>query len=151
MSDIKTITIKANAGEEIIGTYVGNHFMDSAPVYRLMDLDVFVVNMNSNSENPELFWLSPLNDADGEPSSPVKMKIKLVDPERKEPTREERKLIIARMIHANEFKIGKTSVEWLDLASGIHNLDLTKELLNELMTTPYKMEFKQGEGWVLIK
>ena len=51
------------------------------------------------------------------------------------------------MIAANEYKEGR-SVEWLNLASGINNLELTKELLRELKENPMKMRFIPGVGHV---
>ena len=56
------------------------------------------------------------------------------------------KFILVKSIAAGEYQDGKRSVEWLDLASGIHNIKLTKALLEE-KTNTYGLVFDSDFGW----
>ena len=63
-------------------------------------------------------------------------------------SREDKKLILARMIAANEYVEGKHSVEWVDFASSIKDIELTKELLKELKDNPVEMVWTPDQGWI---
>lgn len=94
-----------------------------------------------------LYWCSPSNDPDGEPGFPVRS-VTIQNPETdSQKTMEEKTFIIASMIAANQYHEDK-SVEWLDLASGIHNLKETKKILSCLQKTPMHLIFCSGYGWV---
>ena len=66
-------------------------------------------------------------------------------------TREEKKFNIACMIAANEYHEGITPIEWLSLASGVHDVELTKEILKELKQEPMKLVWLQEIGWTKAK
>lgn len=120
-------------------TYVGKNFWGD-DVYKFNNQYAVLVD-------GILFWCTPLNNPDGEPGFHVKQPYDL----QKKPTicvkgKEEKKFILAGMIAANQFN-SMRSVEWLDFASGIHDLSLTKMLLMELQETPMPMLFVPGKGW----
>lgn len=122
------------------------------PVYRLDDKEVYALDLSmGKNETPELYWCSPRNDPDGEPDYPLSRKemAGVVIQKKKEhkKTREEMKFILVKSIAAGEYQDGKRSVEWLDLASGIHNIKLTKALLEELKQTPMDLVFDPDFGW----
>lgn len=120
-------------------TYVGKNFWGN-DVYSFNNQYAVLVDGH-------LHWCIPLNDPDGEPGIHVKQPYDLQkQPENCVKGKEEKKFILAGMIAANQFN-DKRSVEWLDFASGIHNLSLTKMLLMELQETPIPMLFVPGKGW----
>lgn len=129
--------------KEVVLTFVGVDFW-LMPVYRVNNQDLFVKDMSMGKGPVELHWSSPKDDPDGEPDGPFVLKegVKLTieKPQERSSTREEKKFIIAKMIAANEYVDGKNSLEWLDLASGIKDIELTKELLEELKRDPQSMQ-----------
>lgn len=66
-------------------------------------------------------------------------------------TERDKQLIIAKMIAAKEFKEGVTSIEWLDLASGIHDIELTKKLVERQKVDPIYVRWDSGEGYVEVE
>lgn len=110
--------------------------------------DVYVCrNQYAVDLSGSLYWCAPLDDPDGEPDHPVKGDYQLKETlEHQEKSVREKKFVIASMIAANQFH-GR-SVEWLDFASGIKNLQLTKNLLKELQETPMELKFLSGYGWM---
>lgn len=142
MAEIKTLN------------YKGCNFWGN-PVFQLEDREVYLQDLNGGEGSLALYWNTPLSDPDGEPNFPVKVKegvelmIKDYNVKTHKMTREEKKLILAKMIAANEYVEGKNSVEWVDFASSIHDLELTKELLKELKEYPIDLEFYPARGWVM--
>lgn len=142
MAEIKTLN------------YKGCNFWGN-PVFQLEDREVYIQDLNGGEGSLALYWNTPLSDPDGEANFPVKVKegvelmIKDYNIRTHEMTRKEKKLILAKMIAANEYVEGKNSVEWVDFASSIHDLELTKELLMELKEDPIDLEFYPGRGWVM--
>lgn len=134
---------------EILLTYVGTDFW-SRPVFRVNDMDAYIKDLNCGEGEPDLTWSCPKNDPDGEPDYAFKTnkKITILNyDQKKEKTRQEKKLILAKMIAANEYVDGKHSVEWIDFVSSIKDLDLTKRLLSELKEEPIEMTWEPGKGW----
>ena len=118
-------------------------------VYKLKDEEKYYADLG-NEEHHDIYALSPSNDRDGEPNFPINQGnfiIQLI-PKDSQKTRGEQKFTLAKMIAANEYKDGETTVEWIDLASGIKNLELTKELLEELKEHPMELIFDSGIGWI---
>jgi len=138
--------------EAIVLKYYGENDWGQ-PIYQVGDKESFLVDLGMGRlEEPDFHWCSPKNDPYGEPDYPFVMKegieVVIQGPEEPEKSREEKKFIIAKMMAANEYQEGKTSVEWLDRASGIHDLELTKELLTELKEHPMELVFDSGIGWM---
>ena len=122
------------------------------PVYQLDGKEVYALDLSmGKDETPELYWCSPKNDPDGEPDYPLSRKemagVVIHKKKEQKKTREEMKFVLAKSIAAGEYQDGKRSVEWLDLASGIHNIKLTKTLLEELKNTPMDLVFDSDLGW----
>lgn len=136
----------------VVLTRVGTDFW-SCPVYKVGDYDAYVKDIElGRFDEPSLYWSCPRNDPDGEPDIPFKVKegVEVIIKEFK-PTvlsREDKKLILARMIAANEYVEGKHSVEWVDFASSIKDIELTKELLKELKDNPVEMVWTPDQGWI---
>lgn len=61
---------------------------------------------------------------------------------------ERKRFTVAKMMAANEFNDSR-SVEWLDLASGIHDISLTRTILNDLKANPMELQFDSFDGWQL--
>lgn len=141
--------------KEVLLTFVGVDFW-SHPVYRVNNHDLFVKDMSMGDGPVELYWSSPKDDPDGEPDCPVILKegvtLTIEKPQVRPLTREDKKFILARMIAANEFVEGKHSLEWLDLASSIKDIELTKELLAELREDPNSMQvmWTPEQGYIRI-
>lgn len=128
--------------------FCGENFWGNR-VYKLKDEEKYYADLG-NEEHHDIYSLSPSNDPDGEPNFPVNQENFIIQQIKKdnEKSREEQKFILAKMIAANEYKEGKTSVEWIDLASSIKNLKLTKALLEELKEHPMELIFDSGIGWI---
>ena len=93
-------------------------------------------------EEQSLYWCLPTKDPEGEPAFPVSEDYSIKKNSKKEiKDREEYKFILAKMIAANEYKEGITSIQWLDHAAGINQLKLTKQLLHELKEQPIELVF----------
>lgn len=130
--------------------YVGTDFWCN-PVYQVDDKEAFVKNLNQGKGTLDLYWSCPVNDFDGEPNTPFKTDKEIVlinTPQMKKMDRFEKKFTLAVMIAANEYVEGKRSIEWLDFASGIHDLELTKELLAELKENPMPLVHDPEKGWI---
>lgn len=140
--------------KEVILIYAGTDFW-SRPVYQVSGSEYYVKDINLGmGKNPisDLYWSYPRNNPEGEPDTPFHVKdgVKVIirKPVEKVPTREDKKFTLACMIRANEYVEGRNSVEWLDLASGIHDIDLTKELLQELKDAPIEIVWTPETGYV---
>lgn len=137
--------------EAIVLKYYGENDWGQ-PIYQVGDKESFLVDLGMGRlEEPDFHWCSPKDDPYGEPDYAFEAKegieVIIQGPEEPEKSREEKKFTIAKMMAANEYQEGKTSVEWLDLASGIHDVKLTKELLTELKEKPMELVFDNGIGW----
>ena len=124
------------------------------PVYEVGNTGTYVKDVDlGRSIEPSLCWSSPKSDPDGEPDYPFKAKegteVIFMTPKKQMEERENAKFVIAKMIASNEYKEGKSSVEWLDHAAGIHDLKLTKLLLQELKEKPLDLVYDQLDGWKL--
>lgn len=124
------------------------------PVYEVGNTGTYVKDVElGHFEEPTLYWSSPKTDPEGEPDYPFKAKegieVIFMTPEKQMEERENAKFVIAKMMASHEYKEGKSSVEWLDLASGIHDLKLTKLLLQELKENPLDLVYDQLDGWKL--
>lgn len=131
--------------------YVGTDFWCN-PVYQVDDKEAFVKDLNQGKGALDLYWSCPVNDFDGEPNTPFKTDKEIVlinTPQMKKMDRFEKKFTLAVMIAANQYVEGKRSVEWLDFASGIHDLELTKELLAELKEEPMPLVHDPEKGWIV--
>lgn len=116
--------------------YIGHDSWDR-PVYEVNGSGKYVKDILSGNRYPSLHTCCPEGDPEGEPDYPFNFDdciLRVVGPPMiAEKTRDEKKAIIIKMIAANEFKPGKNSIEWLDLASSINNLSLTMELTLEIV------------------
>lgn len=142
---------KKEENKEVILTHIGTDFW-CYPVYRVGDEDAYVKDIGpGDGEHPELYWSCPKGDPEGEPGSPfhVKEGVKLVIKDFKEKplSREDKKFILAKMIAANEYVEGKASIEWVDFASSIKDIELTKELLQELNENPMELVWTPERGY----
>lgn len=127
--------------------YIGQDYM-CVDTYKVVGKEAYVKYVGGG-----YYLASPSNDPDGEPDRLFKdSAIEVVEgkPKRRDKTREEKKLILATMIASNQYKEGKSSVEWVDFASSIKNLELTKELLKELREEPYEMAWEPERGWFRV-
>ena len=117
-------------------------------VYKQKGMDKYFADLG-NEEHPDIHILSPFNDPDGEPNMHINPEKFIIEVKPEEPKKSiaELKFTLAKMIAANEYKEGKSAVEWVDLANGIHNLPLTKQLLAELKENPLELRFVPGFGW----
>lgn len=137
----------------VVLTRVGTDFW-SRPVYKVGDYDAYVKDIElGRFDEPSLYWSCPKSDPDGEPDTPFRVKegveIIIKDFKEKPLTRDDKKLILARMIAANEYVEGKRSVEWVDFASSIKDIELTKELLQELKENPMELVWTPDRGYVI--
>lgn len=138
-----------NENEEIVLMCVGTDFW-SRPVYKVGDTNTYVKDIGLGYGEPLLYWSCPKNDPDGEPDYPFTSTahVVIIELDAEEIKREDQKFVIAKMIAANEFVVDQTSISWLALASGIHDIQLTKELLQELKENPVDLTWTSEYGYI---
>lgn len=141
------------AATNVVLNWVGVDFW-SHPVYQVEDKELYVKDLNMGNGAPDLHWCSPKDDPDGEPDYPFSLHdgvtLTINKPKERVLTREDKKFILAKMIAANQFVEGKRSVEWVDFASSIHDIELTKELLAELSREPMEVVWTVENGYVRV-
>lgn len=138
-----------NENEEIVLMCVGTDFW-SRPVYKVGDTNTYVKDIGLGYGEPLLYWSCPKNDPDGEPDYPFTSTahVVIIELDAEEIKREDQKFVIAKMIAANEFVVDQTSISWLALASGIHDIQLTKELIEELKENPIDLTWTSEYGYI---
>lgn len=134
--------------DKVLLTYIGHDFW-SYPVYQVEESNHYVKDISGGASVPNLYWCCPIDDPDGEPERPFEFspnEYEIFHPTKKI-TREDKKLILATMIAANQYKEGINSIEWVDYASSIHDIELTKQLLKELKEHPMELVWTPKDGW----
>lgn len=140
--------------EDIVRLVYVCHDHFSFPTYQIDGTDVYVKDLNCGVGKPNFYFVIPKNDIEGEPTFPFsaqEKRIEIIRPQQIEKNRESKKNVLAEMIVRNQFKFGKTSEEWVDFVSGIHDLELTKELLSELKEMPLVEEFTDDGEYFIVE